>query len=71
MEIVWTYLGNGNRLSDLVLHFVANLTKPDSIILDSDTLTYLCRGLRDFQDEVEEKMTRLEKAVSFYINKAN
>lgn len=52
-EIVWTYLGTGgNRLSDLVMHFLMTIMQPEAIILESDSITQLCRGLRNFEDEI-------------------
>lgn len=64
-------MGNANKLSEYVLGFLTAIVKSDSVLMESDSIIQLCRGLRDFQDEVDEKMAKLEKAVSVYINRAN
>ena len=54
-----------------MLNFLLEISRSDSVLVEADTIANFCRGLRDFEDEIEEKMTKLETVVCQYINKAN
>ena len=70
-ELVYTYIVSNKKLAECIVNFLWDISSSDNITLENQKIVRFCMGMHEFIDEIDKKMSKLEKTVALYINRAN
>lgn len=71
-ETVTGVISNNARLSGHVIHFLEDLVQAnDNLVIETEKIEEFCMNLKEFEDEVEKKLIKLEQSVVMYLKAVN